>query len=592
MSRIEIRKRIGRAAAMGLAVMVFTPIAGHVASQVAGLSAASAQDVGSRIADRVGEGVAARTESTVVEAINERVAAQVNGAVADTVGDRVADQVEEQVATRVSDMVAERVESTVANAVGDRVAQQVSDQVTQQVVDRVDETSRNRIIARTNDSVASTVEDQIVDKTDATGSRGAARDRMDGDGAWRERMAARTAGSSFVQSHNKRWDDRHDLRIRRYHAAKSQDRILRLRNTHSDLIELDPDGAPALRREIVAISPDRKVLKRIQDMGFAVIGRKRMNGIGIELVRLRAPASLVTDDALESLRRIDPEGEYDFNHIYFGSGMTSVGGIGLSTFPEGPNPGQDVRVGLIDGGVDEDHPGLAHIKFTTRSFTGEAYLESDHGTAAAFLVAGRSSGHVAPAPGARIYSADVFGDVPTGGSVFAIAEAFAWLSRKNVSVINTSLVGPHNLALEKIVARVLAQDRVIVAAVGNDGPSAPPLYPAAYDGVLGVTAVDGRNALLLEAARGAHVDVAALGADLMAAGIEGQFLAVRGTSFAAPIITGFLAAHLGPDEKDRLGTAERLLADAAVDMGERGRDPHYGMGLISGQAIIRLSSAQ
>ena len=60
-------------------------------------------------------------------------------------------------------------------------------------------------------------------------------------------------------------------------------------------------------------------------------------------------------------------------------------------------------------------------------------------------------------------------------------------------MINVSLVGPRNALLERVVASLVSRGHLIVAAVGNDGPAAPPLYPAAYDGVVGVTAVDQRS---------------------------------------------------------------------------------------------------
>jgi subtilisin family serine protease len=110
---------------------------------------------------------------------------------------------------------------------------------------------------------------------------------------------------------------------------------------------------------------------------------------------------------------------------------------------------------------------------------------------------------------------------------------------------------------------------IVVAAVGNEGPAAPPLYPAAYEGVVGVTGVGARNQALPEAARGPHVDFAAPGADMAAAGAGGGWTSVRGTSFAAPIVAGLLATR-----------GEAVLSEQAADLGARGRDPVYGSGLV------------
>jgi subtilisin family serine protease len=116
--------------------------------------------------------------------------------------------------------------------------------------------------------------------------------------------------------------------------------------------------------------------------------------------------------------------------------------------------------------------------------------------------------------------------------------------------------------------------------VGNDGPSAPPLYPAAYAGVIGVTGVDARDRALPEAGRGAHVDFAAPGSDFSAASSSGGYARVRGTSYAAPIVAGLLAQRM---QRADAGAAERArseLSRTAIDLGDRGVDRTYGAGLV------------
>jgi subtilisin family serine protease len=132
---------------------------------------------------------------------------------------------------------------------------------------------------------------------------------------------------------------------------------------------------------------------------------------------------------------------------------------------------------------------------------------------------------------------------------------------KQPRVINISLVGPSNLLVARAVQQVRARGVQIVAAVGNDGPAAPPQYPASYPGVLAVTGVDAKGRALLEAGKAAHLDFAAPGAD-MAAALPGQgYARVRGTSFAAPLATARLALA-GPN---------RLAAEARPGKGRVGR---------------------
>jgi subtilisin family serine protease len=132
------------------------------------------------------------------------------------------------------------------------------------------------------------------------------------------------------------------------------------------------------------------------------------------------------------------------------------------------------------------------------------------------------------------------------------------------------------------VKLVIARGYLIVAAVGNDGAAAPPLYPASYPGVVGVTGVDAHEKVLLEACRGPQVKFAAPGADMAAAMLSPTFAAVRGTSFAAPIVTGLLAAQLHEPNPEAARRAVEQLAQQAVDLGAKGVDKVYGNGLVGG----------
>jgi subtilisin family serine protease len=214
---------------------------------------------------------------------------------------------------------------------------------------------------------------------------------------------------------------------------------------------------------------------------------------------------------------------------------------------------------------------------------GGQYMPNAHGTAVGSLLAGSAANFSGAAPRAELYAADVYCGSPTGGSVDEAAAAFGWMAQQRVAVVNVSLVGPRNALMERVVKTLVDRGYLIVAAVGNDGPAAPPLFPAAYPGVVGVTAVDAKHRVLLEACRGKHVEFAAPGADLIAA-VQAQpdaFADVRGTSFAAPLVAGLLARELTePDvaARDRIVAA---LAAKAEDLGARGRDDTYGVGLVA-----------
>jgi subtilisin family serine protease len=207
---------------------------------------------------------------------------------------------------------------------------------------------------------------------------------------------------------------------------------------------------------------------------------------------------------------------------------------------------------------------------------------------------GRSVDFHGAAPGAELYAADVYCGSPAGGAADAVADAFSWLVRERVAVINVSLVGPPNVTLEAVIRMVVARGHLVVAAVGNDGPAAPPLYPASYSGVVGVTAVDTHRRVLFEAGRGPQVRFAAPGADMSAAKSLQTFGLVRGTSFAAPIVAGLLAERLQEPDRQAAERAVDDLAHRAIDLGAVGPDPVYGWGLVGGDLAPepRLATAR
>jgi subtilisin family serine protease len=358
-------------------------------------------------------------------------------------------------------------------------------------------------------------------------------------------------------------------------------RVRDLLRTNRAALEADPRGEPMVRSQITAFSPSPQALDRARAAGFSIARTRTLEGLDATVVILTAPAGMSTRRALQRLRDADPGGVYDFNHVYVESGEAAASSAQTDE-PSGAASvtGGSGRVGLIDGGVQADHAVFRQTRIHSYG-CGEKVVPSAHGTAVASLIAGHAAEFDGAAPGAELYAADVYCGEATGGAIDAIADAFAWMSRERVPVINISLVGPANATLEQVIRIVTARGHVVVAAVGNDGPSAPPLYPAAYPSVVAVTGVDGRKRVLVEACRGKHVDFAAPGADMSAAGIEQPYSLVRGTSFAAPLVAGLLARQLQHVDKRAADAAVAALQSSAADLGSRGPDKIYGNGLIA-----------
>lgn len=367
------------------------------------------------------------------------------------------------------------------------------------------------------------------------------------------------------------------------YAARARELIQR----HGDLVDSDDQGQPVVRGEVVGLGIGAGGLAAARAAGFQVRSQERIAGLGLAAVILVPPRGIPARDAVRRLRSLDPAGSYDLNHLYLESGAV---GRGAGAVPAVALSGRAIRIGLVDGAALESAPSLARTRMVQRAFAPGGMRVTAHATAVASLLAGSGPDLRGAAPAAKLYVADVYGPTPTGGSALAVVRGLGWLAEARTPVVNISLVGPSNTLLAAGVAALVAKGHIVVAAVGNDGPGAGPLYPAAYPGVVAVTAVDARRRVLPEAGRGPYVAFAAPGSELLAAGLDGRLTAVRGSSFAAPLAAGRLAQLLPAPDRAGAQRAIATLAGDAIDLGAPGRDPVYGRGLVAFDLAVRPAS--
>ncbi|WP_232308124.1 S8 family serine peptidase [Tsuneonella dongtanensis] len=340
-------------------------------------------------------------------------------------------------------------------------------------------------------------------------------------------------------------------------AALREDRLERLVRTNPKHLEMTPDGFPARRGEIVVFEPSEFALRGLQALGFGVVGVETIDGLDIAVTRVRLPHGVRLREVEGLLQRAAPGLQWTPDHIF-----EQVGRGGGAARAIVPTPAISARVGVVDGAPSASLPIAA-----SKGFAIGAPMASDHGSAVVSLL--RRAGV------RTIAVADVYGQDPAGGSATAVARGLGWLVAGGAKVISMSIVGPDNPLLSRSIAAARAKGVVIVAAVGNDGPAAPPAFPASYPGVVAVTGVDARNRALIEAGRALDLDYAAPGADLVATNAKGRTVKLRGTSFAAPLAAARIAAAMDGDWQAKVDAE-------VVDLGRKGPDPIYGRGLICG----------
>ena len=266
--------------------------------------------------------------------------------------------------------------------------------------------------------------------------------------------------------------------------------------------------------------------------------------------------------------------------------------------------GSGVRVAVIDTGIDDDHPDLAGMVLAGADFSGigtpdgtePVGLGGFHGTMVSSLIAGQgrtTGGVIGIAPGVELLAISVGLGVGGADTDAQVAQAIIWAVDNGANVINLSLSRNSErwpASWDDAFLYAFENDVVIVAASGNREAQTGATAPATIPGVLSVTAVDRNgNVNSTAGASGIGVAVAAPGIDMLGSFPGGEIKSWKGSSAAAPIVTGMVALMRQADPVASANDIIQRVISTAIDLGEPGFDATYGFGLIDPIAAIDSS---
>lgn len=352
-------------------------------------------------------------------------------------------------------------------------------------------------------------------------------------------------------------------------------------------------GAPSVQpapeilddRELIVLAapPGAGTIAMAEGMGYQLIKVDNLPALDDVLITFRIPDGRNILQAIDEIERAAPGVTAGAHHLYrlqaepagefnFANGMIGWPAMGCPA---------RTRIGMIDAGLRAGDARLRNGSVVQNSFVeGRGAPASDHGALMAELLVG--PGRVSGTPLYSAVAVDPRRDSGDTAGVVSILQAVNWLTEQKVDVVNISLAGPRNKLLNRGLGRAAEDGMVMVAAVGNVGPDAPPQFPAAFPFVIAVTAVDQSEAPYENAVQGAHVDLAAPGVDIVINTASGLRV-LSGTSAAAPFVSGAIASD--PMLAGRsVDVVRRALWRNARDLGARGRDPVFGGGLVRAPA--------
>ena len=328
-----------------------------------------------------------------------------------------------------------------------------------------------------------------------------------------------------------------------------------------------------------------RFLKEAKRLGIDVTGIiSQLNAVRI---KFRDPRLL--SKLLEQFPDLQLVGENPTVNVPKPIGSSSYSGFGFDTLKwlgvtDNKGWGKGIKVAFVDTGISS-HPAFEG-KFIQRfnMLEDDGSVTSGHGTSVASLIAGDSLFAKGISPDVQLMDFRALDGNGVGDS-FTIAKAIVEAVDNGAKIINLSLGSPSgSFAMQQAVNYARQNGVYLIASVGNDGQGQIS-YPAKYDGVIAVSAVDKKENYLDFANRGEEVDISAPGLNIIAADLDGRHSYFSGTSASAPLVSGTLAMLLSEYPNASEEYILNALFHNANDVGEPSHDPLYGDGILNVKRI-------
>ncbi|MFA0823133.1 MAG: disaggregatase related repeat-containing protein [Methanomethylovorans sp.] len=263
--------------------------------------------------------------------------------------------------------------------------------------------------------------------------------------------------------------------------------------------------------------------------------------------------------------------------------------------------GKGIKVAVLDTGIDYTHPDLKVNYIGGYDFVNvDNYPMDDHGhgthVAGTIAALNNGVGVIGAAPQAQLYAVKVIGSSGSASYSNLIA-GIEWAVNNNADIITMSLGGTvSSSTLREACDNAYSKGIVLVGAAGNSGSNV--VYPAAYDSVIAVSAIDTTNTRASWSCYGSEIELAAPGVNIKSTALGGSYEYMNGTSMATPHVTGTVASLLSSKvtatsydlnkngEWDPAEIRSRLQS-TATDLGASGKDDYYGYGLVNAYAAIK-----
>lgn len=231
--------------------------------------------------------------------------------------------------------------------------------------------------------------------------------------------------------------------------------------------------------------------------------------------------------------------------------------------------GAGIRIYIVDTGVDATHREFGSRVVDGYDAFGENLEQTDcdgHGTHVAGIAAG---GYYGVAKAATIVPVRVM-DCNGVGNTTTLTAGVNWILANHssgfVGVVNMSIGGSKDQAVNDAVSKLISAGMIVVAAAGNSNSDACNFSPASAPGVIAVGATDQSDVKTSFSNWGECVDISAPGDKINSANAADHNVSLRmsGTSQASPFVAGAIATYLSSGSLTASYQAQAYAQELAV----------------------------
>lgn len=257
-----------------------------------------------------------------------------------------------------------------------------------------------------------------------------------------------------------------------------------------------------------------------------------------------------------------------------------VESLGIEKLQKNKKTDSKIKIAIVDSGINvghEDLKGKIVKEYNAINPEQSALDDYGHGTAVAGVIAANDNqlGIQGIVDNAEIYSVK-FLDGNGKGSIESLTNAIEWCIENGVHIINVSFgMASDNANLRRIVDKALNSGIILVAAAGNNFGMQTD-YPAAYQGVISVTAIDRHYQINKQFSSTGKIDFALPGLNILTTTKDGYYAEYNGTSLACAHMTGIIALilknsadfHINLKDKKLNEHVYKILKEKSINLGD------------------------